>query len=208
MKVSKFYFFVWLLIVLDSKMILAQIAQPKKTYPFYATAGINQLITTDFSILEVPSLSGLHATLGAGPIWRLTFEGQFSAHRLLGVNESVKNGFLLSYAWRAGIIPHKPIPVHFYAGAGYHVYHITYKPVEVMGYPFLPSVRTRRPTDYITFGATYPIYKCIEFDLSYRREPFVRNNLDINSSYVSIGVNAWLYKFDRFPHPKKAISEK
>jgi hypothetical protein len=203
MKVSKFYFLVWLLIVLDSAGILAQTEPSKKTYPFYATAGINQLITTEFSIIEVPTLSGLHATLGVGPIWRLTFEGQFSAHRLLGVNEAVENGFLLSYSWRAGIIPHKPVPVHFYVGAGYHVYHITYKPVEVMGYPFLPSVRTRRPTDYFTFGATYPVYRCLEVDLSYRREPFVRNNLDINANYISIGFNAWIYKYDRFPHSKK-----
>jgi Outer membrane protein beta-barrel domain len=181
---------------------------PKKTYPFYATAGLNQLVTTEFSSVEVPTASGIQTTLGIGPFWRLTAEGQFSAHRLLGANDAVKNGYLLSYAWRAGIVPHKPVPILFYAGGGYHVYHITFQPVKAMGVDFLPSIRTRRLNDYLTFGASYPFYKCFEVDLSYRREAFFRNNREINANYISLGVNAWLYKYDRFARVKKgALSE-
>jgi hypothetical protein len=197
---KEIFIFCHLIVVITAAS--AQSEEPKKTYPFYASAGLNQLFTTDFGVVETPTLSGINLALGVGPFWRFTAEGQFSAHRMWGGGEGLKNGFLLSYSWRAGIIPHKPIPVMLYGGAGYHIYHMSYNAVEVMGLPFAPAVRNRRPTDYITFGATYPFYKWLELDLSYRREPFVRNDLPMNANYISVGVNAWLYKYDRFPRPK------
>jgi hypothetical protein len=196
-----------LLLLLGLGLLLCSLslnAQDKKTYPIYATAGVSQLVTTEFSTLEIPTASGINSTLGIGPFWRVTAEGQFSAHRLLGVNDVVKNGFLLSYGWRMGIIPHRPIPINFYAGGGYHVYHITFEAVESMGYQFLPEMRTRRITDYFTFGASYPFCKFLEVDLSYRREAFYRNQRPINANYISIGVNAWLYKYDKFTRVKEA----
>jgi hypothetical protein len=194
------FIILWSLIVFSQTN--AQTPELKKTYPFFATLGINQLVTTKYSVLEVPTLCGLNGAVGVGPIWRMTLEGQFSAHRMLGAGDALKNGFLIGYSWRAGIIPHKPFPLHFYFGGGYHVYRQTFDAVEISGYQFLPAIRSRRVTDYLTFGVSYPIYKCLEFDLSYRRESFIRSEFDINSHYLALGINAWLYKYDRFLKPK------
>jgi hypothetical protein len=206
-KIDYIYRVLLICMALTSHGFYAQTTESEKPHKFYASAGINQLFTTEHGLVEVPTLSGINLALGIGPIWRITMEGQFSAHRMWGGGEGLKNGYLLSYSWRSGIIPYKPVPLMLYGGGGYHFYHMSYKPVELMGQPFLPVVRNRRPTDYVTFGATYPFYKWLELDLSYRREPFFRNNMPINANYISVGVNAWLYKYDRFPRPTAKVKE-
>jgi hypothetical protein len=179
-----------------------------QTYPFYGTAGVSQLITTNFSTPKSATASGIQVTLGTGPWYRFFAEGQISAHRLLGVGENVKRGYLMSYAWRVGILPYKPLPFIIYGGAGYHTYHIAYNPLVIQNVQILPGVEYRRITDYWSIGVSYPIFRCFEADVSFRKEPFLNNELAINAHYISLGINAWLFKFDRFPHPKKAMSEK
>lgn len=179
-----------------------------QTYPFYGTAGVSQLITTNFSTPKSATASGIQVTLGTGPWYRFFAEGQISAHRLLGVGENVKRDYLMSYAWRVGILPYKPLPFILYGGAGYHAYHIAYNPLVIQNVQILPGVEYRRITDYWSVGVTYPIFRCFEADVSFRKEPFLNNKQAINAHYISIGINAWLFKFDRFPHPKKAMSEK
>jgi hypothetical protein len=179
--------------------------------PFYATAGLGQLITVDQSLLRIPAASGGQITAGVGPLRRLFIEGYVSIHRMLGVRESVKHGYLKSYGVRLGIIPFKPVPIYFFVGYGVHIYDITYQKIEAAGTTVLPSIRSKNKMDYRFFGASYRFCKNLEAELSFRGEPFL---IPINKykpgskkadySYLSIGVNYWINKYKKFPAFKRA----
>jgi hypothetical protein len=177
-----------------------------QTYPVYGSAGISQLITTDFSTPRSTTASGIQVAIGTGPWARFFVEGQISAHRLLDAGEQVKSGYLMGYSWRAGVLPYKRIPLVFYGGAGYHAYHIAYHPLVIQNVQILTGVQYRRFTDFWSIGVSYPMHRIFDLDISYRKEPFFNNALEINAHYLALSVNAWLFKYDRFLKPRtKAV---
>jgi hypothetical protein len=177
---------------------------------FYATAGVGQLITVDQGTLRIPTASGGQITAGIGPLGRFYFEGQASIHRLLGVSQAVKNGYLKSYGVRLGVIPFKPVPIYFFAGLGIHVYDLTYQEIEAAGVTILPSFRSKKNMEYKVFGASYQIVKNCEVEFAYRVEPIWiefkhlhRESATTYYSFISIGVNYWLNKYKKFPPFKR-----
>jgi hypothetical protein len=169
-----------------------------KTYPVYGTAGVNQLITTNFSTPKSPTASGIQVALGTGPWARFFLEAQISAHRLLGAGKQVKSTYLMGYSWRAGVLPFKRIPFVFYGGAGYHDYHISYEPLVIQNVQLFSGVQYRRFTDFWSVGMSYPVHRSFDVDVSFRREPYFNNPRPINAHYLAISCNAWLFKYDKF----------
>jgi hypothetical protein len=178
--------------------------------PFYATGGVGQLITVDQGTLRIPTASGGQITAGIGPLGRFYVEGQASIHRLLGVRQAVKNGYLKSYGVRLGVIPFKPVPICFFAGLGAHVYDLTYHEIEAAGVTFLPSFRSKKEMKYKVIGASYQVVKNFEVEFAYRVEPiwiefkhYHRESATTYYSFISIGVNYWLNKYNKFPPFKR-----
>lgn len=178
--------------------------------PFYASGGVGQLITVDQGTLRIPTASGGQITAGIGPLGRFYVEGQASIHRLLGVRQAVKNGYLKSYGVRLGIVPFRPVPIFFYGGVGYHVYDLTYDKVEAVGVTILPSIRSKRKMEHWVIGASYQVVKNFEVEFAYRVEPIWRDRGDSYRvsmatyyKYISIGVNYWLNKYNKFPPFKR-----
>jgi hypothetical protein len=178
--------------------------------PFYVTAGVGQLITVDHGLLRIPTATGAQVTAGTGPLGRVFIEGYASIHRMLGASQAIKNGYLKSYGARVGIIPFKPVPIYFFAGFGIHIYDITYQKIEAAGITILPSIREKNKLNYRFFGASYRFCKNLEAELAYRTEPFwipfspyKSSTKKADYSYLSIGVNYWINKYNKFPAFKR-----
>jgi hypothetical protein len=182
--------------------LFAQQPVPKAKY-VHLSGGFNQLITVKNGDMMIPGFSGFQGTFGVGPIWRFVGDGHIGIHRALGVGDRMKSGYLFTYGWRAGFFPFKFLPLIVYGGGGNHDYYLNFRQVELGGQQVLPAAQSHRPTDYVTFGASYSLFRCFELDLSFRREPYFRNKQIYNANYISIGVNAWLYKYDKFARVKE-----